>query len=228
MASLFDEVIAAATTEFGENRAEVARVCRRRSQRRETALAELRGLAHGTDGARDGGLRARPREVRRAGRAARLRRSDQRTTSSRSASSSSPRTVRRELSSAQADRRLEIGVRGRRRHQVASIRPTSTRRSASIATAMDEARQYIIDHDIATMPPGEQLSVIETPEYLRNVMPFAAYFSAPKFAHRRGPAGHLHRHAVSRRRRRARCASTTSRRSTTRRSTRRIPATTCS
>jgi len=51
--------------------------------------------------------------------------------------------------------------------------------------AMDEARQYIVDHGIATMPAGEQLSVIATPEYLRNVMPFAAYFSAPKF----GPAG---------------------------------------
>jgi len=51
--------------------------------------------------------------------------------------------------------------------------------------AMDESRQYVIDHDIATMPPGEQLSVIETPDYLRNVMPFAAYFSAPKF----GPQG---------------------------------------
>jgi len=51
--------------------------------------------------------------------------------------------------------------------------------------AMNESRQYVIDHDIATMPPGEQLSVIETPDYMRNVMPFAAYFSAPKF----GPQG---------------------------------------
>jgi uncharacterized protein (DUF885 family) len=51
--------------------------------------------------------------------------------------------------------------------------------------AMDEARQYVIDHDIATMPAHEQLSVIETPDYMRNVMPFAAYFSAPKF----GPQG---------------------------------------
>jgi len=47
--------------------------------------------------------------------------------------------------------------------------------------AMSEARAYISEHDIATMPAGEQLSVIATPEYLRNVMPFAAYFAAPKF-----------------------------------------------
>jgi uncharacterized protein (DUF885 family) len=47
--------------------------------------------------------------------------------------------------------------------------------------AMEEARLHIIDHDLASMPAGEQISVIATPEYLRNVMPFAAYFAAPKF-----------------------------------------------
>jgi uncharacterized protein (DUF885 family) len=31
------------------------------------------------------------------------------------------------------------------------------------------------------MPPGEQISVIPTPEYLRTVIPFAAYFEPPKF-----------------------------------------------
>ena len=47
--------------------------------------------------------------------------------------------------------------------------------------AMDESRQYVIDHSIASMPAGESLTVTATPEYLRNVMPFAAYFSPPKF-----------------------------------------------
>lgn len=47
--------------------------------------------------------------------------------------------------------------------------------------AMDEARQFIIDRQIATLPDGESLTVIPTPEYLRNVMPFAAYFAPPKF-----------------------------------------------
>ena len=46
---------------------------------------------------------------------------------------------------------------------------------------MIRARQYLIDHDIATVPDGERIGVIETPEYLRNVIPFAAYFSPPKF-----------------------------------------------
>jgi uncharacterized protein (DUF885 family) len=47
--------------------------------------------------------------------------------------------------------------------------------------AMDEARQYIVDHDLVTVPAGETLSVIETPEYLRGVIPLAAYFSPGKF-----------------------------------------------
>ena len=48
-------------------------------------------------------------------------------------------------------------------------------------TAMVRSRQHIIDHDIATVPPDERIDVVETPEYLRNVVPFAAYFSPPKF-----------------------------------------------
>ncbi len=52
---------------------------------------------------------------------------------------------------------------------------------AAYKDAMMRARAYIIEHGIATMPPGEQISVIPTPEYLRTVIPFAAYFEPPKF-----------------------------------------------
>src|SRR5664279_4769459 len=52
---------------------------------------------------------------------------------------------------------------------------------AAYKDAMNRARAHIIAHDIATMPPGEQISVIPTPEYLRTVMPFAAYFEPAKF-----------------------------------------------
>jgi hypothetical protein len=52
---------------------------------------------------------------------------------------------------------------------------------AAYKDAMLRARAHIIEHDIATMPPGEQISVIPTPEYLRQVIPFAAYFEPPKF-----------------------------------------------
>jgi uncharacterized protein (DUF885 family) len=47
--------------------------------------------------------------------------------------------------------------------------------------AMVRARQHLIDHDIVTVPDDERIDVIQTPEYLRNVIPFAAYFSPPKF-----------------------------------------------
>ena len=58
---------------------------------------------------------------------------------------------------------------------------------AAYRQAMDEARQFVIDHDLASMPSGESLAVIETPEYLRKVLPFAAYFPPPKFE-----TGHEH------------------------------------
>jgi uncharacterized protein (DUF885 family) len=46
---------------------------------------------------------------------------------------------------------------------------------------MLRSRQYLIDHDIVTVPPHERINVVPTPEYLRNVIPFAAYFSPAKF-----------------------------------------------
>jgi len=46
---------------------------------------------------------------------------------------------------------------------------------------MVRGRQHLIDCGIATVPPGERIDVIATPEYLRNVIPFAAYFEPPKF-----------------------------------------------
>jgi uncharacterized protein (DUF885 family) len=40
---------------------------------------------------------------------------------------------------------------------------------------MAAIRQYVIDHDIAGIPEGEVLRVIETPAYLQPIIPFAAY-----------------------------------------------------
>ncbi len=54
-------------------------------------------------------------------------------------------------------------------------------------SAMYRARQFLIDRDIATVPPDEHLIVTETPVYQRNVFPTAAYFDTPKFD--RGAAG---------------------------------------
>jgi uncharacterized protein (DUF885 family) len=46
---------------------------------------------------------------------------------------------------------------------------------------MVRGRDYLIKKRIVTVPDDERIDVIPTPEYLRNVIPFAAYFSPPKF-----------------------------------------------
>ena len=47
--------------------------------------------------------------------------------------------------------------------------------------AMGRARRHVVEHAIATVPDDERIDVIETPEYLRNVLPFAAYFEPAAF-----------------------------------------------
>ena len=47
--------------------------------------------------------------------------------------------------------------------------------------AMNRARAYLVEHDLATIPDGETIEVMATPEYLRAVMPFAAYFAPARF-----------------------------------------------
>ncbi len=52
---------------------------------------------------------------------------------------------------------------------------------AAYRDAMMRARQHLIDRAIVTVPPDERIDVLPTPEYQRNVIPFAAYFEPPKF-----------------------------------------------
>jgi uncharacterized protein (DUF885 family) len=47
--------------------------------------------------------------------------------------------------------------------------------------AMRRARAHLIERDLVSIPDDERIDVIETPEYLRNVIPFAAYFSPAAF-----------------------------------------------
>jgi uncharacterized protein (DUF885 family) len=47
--------------------------------------------------------------------------------------------------------------------------------------AMRRAREHLIRHDIVTVPPDERVEVIATPQFLRGVMPFAAYFQPAHF-----------------------------------------------
>jgi uncharacterized protein (DUF885 family) len=46
---------------------------------------------------------------------------------------------------------------------------------------MARSRAYIVEHGIATIPDDEVIEVVETPEYLRSVMPFAAYYPPARF-----------------------------------------------
>ncbi|HXG25834.1 MAG TPA: DUF885 domain-containing protein [Candidatus Binatia bacterium] len=47
--------------------------------------------------------------------------------------------------------------------------------------AMRRARAHIIERGLATVPDDERVEVIETPVYLRGVMPFAAYYQPAKW-----------------------------------------------
>ena len=47
--------------------------------------------------------------------------------------------------------------------------------------AMDRARAHLLARDLVTVPADERIDVIETPDYLRNVLPFAAYFAPAVF-----------------------------------------------
>ena len=57
---------------------------------------------------------------------------------------------------------------------------------AAYRKAMAESRQFVIDHGLASLAEGESLEVVETPEYMRAVLPFAAYYLPPKFGRTEG------------------------------------------
>ncbi|MBS3782130.1 MAG: DUF885 domain-containing protein [Candidatus Thermoplasmatota archaeon] len=46
---------------------------------------------------------------------------------------------------------------------------------------LEDAKDFIEENDLATIPEGEEIEVMETPEYMRNIIPFAAYISPAKF-----------------------------------------------
>lgn len=52
---------------------------------------------------------------------------------------------------------------------------------SSYRESMLRARAHLIEHDLITVPSDERIDVIPTPEYLRNVLPFAAYFQPAAF-----------------------------------------------
>ena len=72
--------------------------------------------------------------------------------------------------------------------ETSAIERIKSDQPASFAAALDayrdamlRARSHLIEHDLATVPADERIDVIETPSYLRNVVPFAAYFEPAAF-----------------------------------------------
>jgi uncharacterized protein (DUF885 family) len=47
--------------------------------------------------------------------------------------------------------------------------------------AMDAARAFVVEHGIATPPDEDHLNVIETPSFVRHLIPFAAYYEPARF-----------------------------------------------
>src|SRR5437667_110625 len=58
---------------------------------------------------------------------------------------------------------------------------------AYTAKAMSDSKAFIRQHDLATIPPNEERTAIETRSYMRHVIPFAAYNAPARFeAHKQG------------------------------------------
>lgn len=64
--------------------------------------------------------------------------------------------------------------------------PTFKEVLALYRTSIKKSREFVISHDIVTMPEGETLLVDETPEYIRYQLPLAAYLAAPAVGERVG------------------------------------------
>jgi len=47
--------------------------------------------------------------------------------------------------------------------------------------AMEAARAFVVEHEIATPPVEDHLNVIETPAFIRHLIPFAAYYEPARF-----------------------------------------------
>jgi len=53
--------------------------------------------------------------------------------------------------------------------------PTAEDLLKAYEDAMTSAKQFVIDHNVATIPQGESLKIVETPAYMRPIIPYAAY-----------------------------------------------------
>jgi len=70
---------------------------------------------------------------------------------------------------------------------VQAIHPPPAELLERYRDAVSQARAYVVDHDLVTLPGGEELVVEPTPEFMRSSLPFAGYEGPGPFdAARRG------------------------------------------
>ncbi len=53
--------------------------------------------------------------------------------------------------------------------------PTAEELLDTYRAAMQRARQFVVERDLVTIPSNEELKIVETPAFLRNQIPYAAY-----------------------------------------------------
>lgn len=71
---------------------------------------------------------------------------------------------------------------GEIKEEIKGKHPTSFEEAMKLyREAVEKSRKFVIENEMATVPLDEELRVMETPEYLRHVIPFAAYMSPAKF-----------------------------------------------
>lgn len=67
-------------------------------------------------------------------------------------------------------------------HRIESHHPVSFKEALEFTRQqMKQAREFIITHDLATIPNGDELRVEETPAFLAPLIPFAALFPPAKY-----------------------------------------------
>ena len=71
--------------------------------------------------------------------------------------------------------------------QIQDRHPAATDLLNTYQEAMEAAKAYVTQHQLVTLPAAENLKVVETPTFLRHVIPFAAYMEpAPGDPQQRG------------------------------------------
>jgi uncharacterized protein (DUF885 family) len=63
--------------------------------------------------------------------------------------------------------------------------PSGPELLAAYEEALERTRRFVAERDLATLPEDEELEIIETPAFLRHVIPFAAYYPPAPFEEKR-------------------------------------------